>query len=73
MLFNQNDQIAKLIYIKNDNLYTINKVDETNLTLTAKNDRKNLLIFKNKSTYIKYNKYNKLEMKFDKLDEQIFK
>jgi len=66
MIFNKNEICDKLIYIKNYNLYNI-VFDDKNETVVihSKNQKKNLLIFKHKSNYIKYSKFMKITMKFE--------
>ena len=70
LIFNKNDVCDKLIYIKNYNIYNLVFDDKNEIVeISSNNDKKNLLIFKYKSTYIKYNKYKKITMKFENYNE----
>ena len=70
LLFNKNDTIDRLIFLKNENLYNLDFDNKNqNIIIASKNEKKNLLIIKYKTTYIKYNKYNKLTLKFENYEE----
>lgn len=70
LLFKQNScEVNKLIYANNEKLYTINHDIKTLImTIETKNDKKSLIIFKNRQSYIQYKKYNKLIFKFSDID-----
>jgi hypothetical protein len=66
---NNKPEIFKMIYLIDRNFYSY-KPDTQNLLLSieSKYGKKNLLIFKNTMTTIKYKKYQNIVIKFEKLD-----
>jgi hypothetical protein len=67
MLFNiKTDVCEKLIYFSNKTLYKISLEERIKtVTISSNNEKKNVLIFKHKNSYVKYNKYTKLTLKLE--------
>ncbi len=69
-MFNNNDICDRLIYLNCKELYIV-KVNPNIKTvfISSKGEKKNILIFKFKTNYIKYNKYTKISLKVDNFEE----
>ena len=65
------DEVDKFMHINNEKQYILSKIDLT-LKIQSKNQKKNIVMFKNMKTFINYKKYETILLRFEN-DEDLIK